>query len=206
VLRYPVRFARPVVPPLDWNMAFINAWPQDFETLNCSVPKEPYRYWNLQRNGWFRLLVIVPYVDREAAIYCSLLHRPLMPDVKYDALSYTWDDEKDRDVRAEPVSYTLDGNVFAHRVIWPETETHIRYKISIDGGLFLVRRNLYCAIKALRREHEPRAIWIDAICINQADIAERGFQVAQMSSIYAMAETVIVWLGEGNEWTDSGST
>ena len=93
-----------------------------------------------------------------------------------------------------------------HRVIWPETETHIRYKISIDGGLFLVRRNLYCAIKALRREHEPRAIWIDAICINQADIAERGFQVAQMSSIYAMAETVIVWLGKGNEWTDSGST
>lgn len=42
-------------------------------------------------------------------------------------------------------------------------------------------------------------MWIDAVCINQRDISERNAQVANMTSIFACAENVIVWLGEGDE-------
>jgi hypothetical protein len=38
-------------------------------------------------------------------------------------------------------------------------------------------------------------LWIDAICINQKDTAERNEQVKQMGKIYKFAERVIVWLG-----------
>jgi hypothetical protein len=39
-------------------------------------------------------------------------------------------------------------------------------------------------------------LWIDAICINQNDLKERGQQVKRMASIYKMARRVVVWLGE----------
>lgn len=45
------------------------------------------------------------------------------------------------------------------------------------------------------RHHRSKQIWIDAICVNQTDIAERNAQVAMMSRIYGQAQSVIVWLG-----------
>jgi hypothetical protein len=38
-------------------------------------------------------------------------------------------------------------------------------------------------------------LWADAICINQADIAERSIQTSKMRTIYQIAESVAVWLG-----------
>ncbi|KAH9204636.1 hypothetical protein DL95DRAFT_376840 [Leptodontidium sp. 2 PMI_412] len=38
-------------------------------------------------------------------------------------------------------------------------------------------------------------LWVDAICINQSDVAERTAQVALMSRIYSTALSVVVWLG-----------
>ena len=38
-------------------------------------------------------------------------------------------------------------------------------------------------------------LWIDAICINQADTEEKSYQVAMMDQIYNKANSVIVWLG-----------
>jgi hypothetical protein len=44
-------------------------------------------------------------------------------------------------------------------------------------------------------------MWIDAICINQDDIRERGHQVQQMGDIYSQAERVLFWLGQSTEFT-----
>jgi hypothetical protein len=46
------------------------------------------------------------------------------------------------------------------------------------------------------------SLWVDALCINQSDTAERTSQVRMMREIYEKAECVVVWLGEGDE-TDS---
>ncbi|KAK6826000.1 hypothetical protein PG987_013494 [Apiospora arundinis] len=48
--------------------------------------------------------------------------------------------------------------------------------------------------KLLKRPGE--LIWIDAICINQEDPSEKGFQVAMMKDIYSEASEVRIWLGE----------
>ena len=42
-------------------------------------------------------------------------------------------------------------------------------------------------------------IWIDAICINQSELAERSAQVAIMGDIYRFAHSVTVWLGTEDE-------
>lgn len=40
-------------------------------------------------------------------------------------------------------------------------------------------------------------IWLDAVCINQADVAEKALQIPLMASIYRSASSVEVWLGKG---------
>ncbi len=49
-------------------------------------------------------------------------------------------------------------------------------------------------LTALRSEDESLILWIDAICINQDDVNERGHQVRLMQAIYTMAQCVIIWL------------
>jgi hypothetical protein len=44
--------------------------------------------------------------------------------------------------------------------------------------------------------NKPLTIWIDAICINQDDIIERGAQVQIMGEIYQTAWRLRIWLGE----------
>ena len=48
---------------------------------------------------------------------------------------------------------------------------------------------------------DSQQFWIDAICINQDDIAERNAQVAIMSMIYTKSSGVFVWLGVDDEST-----
>lgn len=38
-------------------------------------------------------------------------------------------------------------------------------------------------------------MWIYALCINQDDFEERGYQVKRMSHIYSCARNVVAWLG-----------
>lgn len=71
----------------------------------------------------------------------------------------------------------------------------------LDGSPFRITYNLAAALKHLRAtelfaDEAALPIWIDAICINQADLAERSQQVAIMGSIYSGARCVLSWLGE----------
>lgn len=68
-------------------------------------------------------------------------------------------------------------------------------QIFIDGVASLVTMNLEVALRYLRHVSEKRVMWIDAICINQRDIEERG-SVMHMGSVYSGASRVIAWLGE----------
>ena len=69
-------------------------------------------------------------------------------------------------------------------------------RISIE-----VTTNLFFALYFLRLEHEPRTMWIDAICIGQDDLDERSSQVQLMREIYRGCRRAVVWLGEETYWT-----
>ncbi|KAM5350720.1 hypothetical protein ACJ41O_007225 [Fusarium nematophilum] len=58
-----------------------------------------------------------------------------------------------------------------------------------------IGRNLALALRSLRYQDKTRTLWVDAICINQADDDEKAVQVTRMASIFSLASRVIVWLG-----------
>jgi Heterokaryon incompatibility protein (HET) len=71
--------------------------------------------------------------------------------------------------------------------------------IYLNGKLFKVTSSVALALRSLRGTLRNRILWIDAICINQADLCERSQQVLHMCAIYSQASTVIVWLGPEDE-------
>ncbi|KAK4965330.1 hypothetical protein LTR42_012084 [Elasticomyces elasticus] len=87
-------------------------------------------------------------------------------------------------------------------------------EIIIDGKVFFITANLFCALQAVRRYMNYSAqsanaiwaidaLWADAICLDQANDEEKSDQVQRMHRIYRSAVEVIVWLGEeadGSSW------
>jgi hypothetical protein len=75
----------------------------------------------------------------------------------------------------------------------------------VNGQIVKVTRNLEAALRVLREKVTIQAgckLWIDAICINQADLVEKGREIGRMRTIYRKAADVVVWLGEGDEESD----
>ncbi|KAK3291904.1 heterokaryon incompatibility protein-domain-containing protein [Chaetomium fimeti] len=96
----------------------------------------------------------------------------------YKALSYTWGGLQHRFQGGEP-------------------------RVLIDGYHIKMKENLYTALRQIRCHDRDVTLWVDAICINQEDKAEKGHQVSQMGNVYKGAEEVLIWLGLSNEDIDS---
>ncbi|KAI1182979.1 heterokaryon incompatibility protein-domain-containing protein [Nemania serpens] len=64
----------------------------------------------------------------------------------------------------------------------------------IDGQSFQVQESALIALKNLVGP-EGGLFWVDAICINQEDRQEKGWQVGMMKDIYSQANEVRIWLG-----------
>jgi hypothetical protein len=78
--------------------------------------------------------------------------------------------------------------------------------ILLNGGRFIVSGSVYEMLLALRSRTEDRLLWIDSLCINQADDTEKGWQIGLMRNIYQSAYQVIWWMSldsAGDDWTDS---
>lgn len=127
-----------------------------------------------------RLLRLLPRRSDalESDIHCEL-HRCSLSDSKglYRALSYTW---AGGEVTGPP------PRVFCNMVA------------------VTVTRNLYEALHRLRGSQDSADLWVDSLCINQADDEERTHQVTLMRDIYKNCSEVIIWLGAGRLGNSSG--
>ncbi|KAH8691009.1 heterokaryon incompatibility protein-domain-containing protein [Phaeosphaeriaceae sp. PMI808] len=68
--------------------------------------------------------------------------------------------------------------------------------IECNGKWLHVGANLHAALHERRHRRSATLLWADQICINQDDIEEKTCQVRLMSTIYARADRVIIWLGK----------
>ncbi|KAF2141167.1 uncharacterized protein K452DRAFT_271807 [Aplosporella prunicola CBS 121167] len=73
--------------------------------------------------------------------------------------------------------------------------------IHVEDKVFKVTRNLRMALQHLRGTNSV-VLWVDAICINQADRVEKNHQLEKLRSIYEWAEDVIAWLGPAGSDSD----
>ena len=136
---------------------------------------QPYVHQPLKNIDSLRLLKLRHADNPNDRIVCDLFE--VAPDqrdtYKYEALSWTWASEgsaKTIAIDRGDIAYALD-----------------------------IRNNLYQALQVLRRKHESRILWIDAICVNQDDPDEKNHQIPMMPSIYGNALRVCIWLGPASE-------
>ncbi|QPC70356.1 hypothetical protein HYE68_001108 [Fusarium pseudograminearum] len=99
----------------------------------------------------------------------ELEEAPLFSETPFEALSYEWQ------------------------------EKHGTIPVQCDGQKIFITPNCKAAMEKLRLRDKSRYLWIDAICINQANDQERNQQVSIMGDIYRAAQRVVMWLGEETE-------
>jgi len=74
--------------------------------------------------------------------------------------------------------------------------------IIIDECVFWVTESLNAALERLQEYDRILLLWVDAVCINQADLEEKSAQVQQMDKIYGMAQLVLGWIGPAADGSD----
>lgn len=106
--------------------------------------------------------------------------------------------QKGKPIRCSLRATTLDEIEFeALSYLWGTSL--VPRKIYVNNQPFYVNPGLHEALEALRYADQDRYLWVDAICINQADSVEKSSQVKMMQGIYAKATQVVVWLGKGEK-------
>ena len=69
-----------------------------------------------------------------------------------------------------------------------------RNRIRCNSMRYLIGDNLYDALRNVRLEDKPRVIWVDALCVNQANLGERSHQILLMRKIYSQARRTLICL------------
>jgi hypothetical protein len=104
---------------------------------------------------------------------------------QYEALSYTWGPPGDLPI-----------------VVFPGAD-HDYGPSQQKIGKIAATPQLYAALQSLRKGGKRR-IWVDQVCINQEDNAQKGEkmkQIGRMDEIYQNASQTVIWLGLADETT-----
>lgn len=163
-----------------------------------------YKYSPFKSQRSIRLLALDGCGLDDDKIICSLEEFELEDLPPYAALSYTWGcpyANPNFELNDPSESAAFNGRYTAERIV----------PITCNGAKLFITLNLYEALQHIKRRYlgvpgslastsetvtESSYIWIDAICINQDNLAERSSQVAIMKLIYSSATKVLFWLGD----------
>jgi len=174
-------------------------------------PLEPYIHEPLRHHRAIRLIELKRDPAWSHGFSLSLQTAHLDDAPPFCALSYTWGSA----IVSTFTRETDDGG--SDRVMVPITCDGKQLNVTenaVDFLSYAARKGLFQsgntpaseeipAIFQLSSEQStagggviPTHVWIDAICIAQADLAERSNQVAIMGDIYQRSIMTIVWLGK----------
>ncbi|KAK4119043.1 HET-domain-containing protein [Parathielavia appendiculata] len=131
----------------------------------------------------FRLLELLPSAAGHELCCRIFVAETGQSSQRYNALSYTWGlGPKDHSILVV-ASNSNQGNARKPKAL-------------------AITESLQTALFHFRHPRKPVRLWIDQICINQEDYAEKAAQVSLMGSIYRNAQQVLVWLGPAAERSD----
>ncbi|KAL6355881.1 hypothetical protein LRP88_09464 [Fusarium phalaenopsidis] len=154
-----------------------------YDYKNCPLPKDH-----------LRILLLKPGKNEDSPIVVKLQSFPIaklqeqQKAYQFTALSYNWgaDNEKKKIFVDMTPDMTTDNeqSVDDLSTAWKRRMKSIR-----------VKPNLYAFLQVFRQKEEEVALWVDRVCINQADNKEKADQVSKMSIIFSIAANVVIWLG-----------
>ncbi|KAH7401674.1 heterokaryon incompatibility protein-domain-containing protein, partial [Pyrenochaeta sp. MPI-SDFR-AT-0127] len=133
-----------------------------------------YRYLPILADQDMRVLKLEPALHYNDPLVASLFSRPIQDDTEspsptYQCISYCW-------------------GIF-EKSGW----------LICDNQRLSITANVDAILRHLRKASKPRNLWIDTLCINQADDWEKANQVRSMGRIYKRADKVHIWLGTAND-------
>lgn len=119
-----------------------------------------------------RIMDLLPCEDGndKSPIVCVLRTVALSDHPEFDALSYCW-------------GVTNNNNQQSK-----DSDT-VKKPWEISG-------NLHAALRRLRLQDRKRQLWVDQICIDQANTDEKISQVRMMNQIYSACRCCIIWFGD----------
>ena len=111
--------------------------------------------------------------------------------------------KRESTIRYELTEWPLDGNVQFKALSYTWGNPEVKRAILCNNRGLEVTENLHDALYHIRALQDESLFWIDAICINQQDMAEKTTQVQMMFDIYSKASEVTVWLGKEEDLEDA---
>lgn len=120
----------------------------------------------------FRLLYLTGAEAILSPIHIQLQEYAFEDRPEYETVSYAWGGE--------------DGDSTLCRPVY----------VGAFWDVILVTDNCSALLHYLRPRKGCRVVWLDAICINQADNVEKSAQISRMGDIYANGERVVVYFGQ----------
>ncbi|OJD28962.1 heterokaryon incompatibility protein or allele [Diplodia corticola] len=132
-------------------------------TIRPTSSQDPFRYQQLNDASEFRLLRLFPGSPGDK-LGCDIFHVNLRQLPRYEAVSYTWGNDR------------------------------LCQELYSTKGLIKITDNCAHALTALRYPEDERVLWIDCVCIAQADKQEKNHQIPLMPQIYAGAKCVLIHL------------
>jgi hypothetical protein len=145
------------------------------ELLNHGVPS-------------IRLVHVLPDLSADRLIRCEISHHAL----PVTAPEYS-DGGKGKGIRTYSRCEELQPYICLSYV-WGDVKD--KTSIRINGKIAHVGKNLHSFLYHARQTLFFTHFWIDALCIDQSNTAERNQQVQQMGRVYSLAQTVLIWMGD----------
>jgi hypothetical protein len=142
-----------------------------FRSSNASPRRSPFEYQPIDAAGEIRILVLRPAHEFSDPLRTTTFVRNV---ADYDSAPYAC------------VSYS-----------WGALHKYVSLKC--NNQYIRITSHVDTMLRYLRSATKPVHLWIDAICINQADELEKAVQVQSMGRIYSRAAEVLVWLGEATD-------
>lgn len=149
----------------------------DLSSTTQFAPKQAstYTYESLDEQE-FRLLEILPTSSSsQSPLQCNIKVASLRDreNLQYEAVSYVWGDPTPNKT------------------------------ILMNGKCLHLSMNSDKALRRMALPDRNRTVYLDAVCINQTDIAERGQQVLLMGDIYRYTQSTLVYLGDADDSTEA---
>ena len=160
-------------------------------TEPCTSAEGQYRYRGLGQEPSIRL-INADITRQDGEISCQLFEISINASLPYHCLSYTWGNPFDGIAAETSSSGSQQPDIWSQR-----KRIRVSSPEGAESGYLMVTKNLHDFLEDLERckPQDIRYLWIDAISINQEDLAERARQVKLMKQIYKGCRAVIAWFG-----------
>lgn len=172
-------------------------FPPDDNSDDIGVDNPELRQW-LELTGWY---------DKD--FRSNFLESQREADTGSGTESSSTSLQEDNDEEGRPMirctleTFTVESAPGYRALSWAWGGDTGTQDIYLDKHRYALREHLHQALISYRdvyiahRDDHPSVeyLWIDAICIDQANQPEKEFQIPLMSTIYSRAFRVIAWLG-----------